>query len=59
MLNGGMRADQSISTKAMGNKLRQVVDIVRADPAAQIISCRRNATSPGPEQCRRKSSSAS
>ncbi|MGH8798193.1 MAG: efflux RND transporter permease subunit, partial [Caldimonas sp.] len=27
-LNGGLRADQSISTKAMGEKLRQVVGIV-------------------------------
>ena len=36
-LNGGMRADQSISTKAMGNKLRQVVDIVRADPAVDNV----------------------
>jgi len=32
-LNGGLRADQSISTKAMGEKLRQVIDIVRKDPA--------------------------
>ena len=29
-LNGGMRADQSISTKEMGAKLRQVVEIVHA-----------------------------
>jgi len=36
-LNGGMRADQSISTKAMGQKLRQVVDIVRADPAVDTV----------------------
>jgi multidrug efflux pump len=36
-LNGGMRADQSISTKAMGEKLRQVVDIVRADPAVDTV----------------------
>jgi multidrug efflux pump len=36
-LNGGMRADQSISTKAMGEKLRQVVDIVRADPAVATV----------------------
>ena len=32
-LKGGLRADQSISSKAMGDKLRQVVDIVRRDPA--------------------------
>jgi multidrug efflux pump len=36
-LNGGMRADQSISTKAMGDKLRQVVDIVRKDPAVATV----------------------
>jgi multidrug efflux pump len=36
-LNGGLRADQSISTKAMGEKLRQVVDIVRADPAVDTV----------------------
>jgi multidrug efflux pump len=36
-LNGGMRADQSISTKAMGEKLRQVVDLVRADPAVDTV----------------------
>jgi multidrug efflux pump len=34
-LNGGLRADQSISTKAMGEKLRQVIDIVRRDPAVE------------------------
>ncbi|HKX41572.1 MAG TPA: efflux RND transporter permease subunit, partial [Burkholderiaceae bacterium] len=36
-LNGGLRADQSISTKAMGEKLRQVVDIVRNDPAVDTV----------------------
>jgi multidrug efflux pump len=36
-LNGGMRADQSISTKEMGAKLRQVVDLVRADPAVDTV----------------------
>ena len=36
-LAGGMSADQSISTKAMGDKLRQVVDIVRRDPAVQSV----------------------
>jgi multidrug efflux pump len=35
--NGGLRADQSISTKAMGDKLRQVVDIVRRDPAVATV----------------------
>ncbi|HEY9238139.1 MAG TPA: efflux RND transporter permease subunit, partial [Burkholderiaceae bacterium] len=36
-LNGGLRADQSISTRAMGEKLRQVVDIVRRDPAVATV----------------------
>ncbi len=36
-LNGGVRADQSISTKAMGEKLRQVVDIVHKDPAVDTV----------------------
>jgi multidrug efflux pump len=36
-VSGGMRADQSISTKAMGEKLRQVVDIVRKDPAVATV----------------------
>jgi multidrug efflux pump len=36
-LNGGLRADQSISTKEMGAKLRQVVDIVRNDPAVETV----------------------
>jgi multidrug efflux pump len=34
---GGLSADQSISTKEMGKKLRQVVDIVRADPAVATV----------------------
>jgi multidrug efflux pump len=36
-LNGGLRADQSISTKEMGAKLRQVVDIVHKDPAVDTV----------------------
>ncbi|HET9748938.1 MAG TPA: efflux RND transporter permease subunit [Casimicrobiaceae bacterium] len=36
-LSGGMSADQSISTKAMGDKLREVVDIIRRDPAVQSV----------------------
>jgi multidrug efflux pump len=34
-LSGGMSADQSISIAAMGEKLRQVIDIVRSDPAVE------------------------
>ena len=36
-LNGGLRADQSISSKEMGTKLRQVVDIIRADAAVDTV----------------------
>jgi len=36
-LNGGMRADQSISSEALGEKLKQAVDIVRADPAVSTV----------------------
>jgi len=36
-LQGGLRADQSISTQLMGEKLRRVVDIVRADPAVGTV----------------------
>src|SRR5664279_4415946 len=36
-LAGGLSADQSISSQAMGDKLRQVVDIVRADPAVATV----------------------
>ncbi|HSB22034.1 MAG TPA: efflux RND transporter permease subunit [Burkholderiaceae bacterium] len=34
---GGLQSDQSISTKAMGLKLRQVVDIIHADPAVDTV----------------------
>ena len=36
-LQGGLRADQSISSQAMGEKLRRVVDIVRRDPAVATV----------------------
>ena len=36
-IRGGLQSDQSISTKAMGAKLRQVVDIIRADPAVDTV----------------------
>ena len=36
-LNGGMRADQSISFDQMQGKLRQLVDIMRADPAVDTV----------------------
>ncbi len=36
-LNGGMRADQSISFQAMQGKLRQLVDIIRRDPAVETV----------------------
>ncbi|MEJ6022847.1 efflux RND transporter permease subunit [Ramlibacter sp. PS4R-6] len=36
-LNGGLRADQSISFQAMQEKLRTLVDIIKADPAVDTV----------------------
>jgi multidrug efflux pump len=36
-INGGIRADQSISFQAMQDKLRQLVDIIRNDPAVDTV----------------------
>lgn len=36
-LNGGLRADQSISSQALQAKLKQAVDIIRADPAVDTV----------------------
>ncbi|HEY0438042.1 MAG TPA: efflux RND transporter permease subunit, partial [Phenylobacterium sp.] len=36
-LNGGLRADQSISQEAMGQKLKQVVAILMKDPAVSTV----------------------
>ncbi|QBE65240.1 efflux RND transporter permease subunit [Pseudoduganella lutea] len=36
-VNGGLRADQSISFQAMQQKLRQLVDIIRKDPAVDTV----------------------
>jgi len=36
-INGGIRADQSISFQAMQEKLKQLVDIIRADPAVDTV----------------------
>ena len=36
-INGGLRADQSISFQALQGKLRQLVDIIRADPAVDTV----------------------
>ncbi|MBK0393849.1 efflux RND transporter permease subunit [Ramlibacter algicola] len=35
--NGGLRADQSISFQAMQDKLRQLVNIIRNDPAVDTV----------------------
>ena len=37
-LNGGLRADQSISFQATQQKLRQLVDIIRRDPAVDTVT---------------------
>ncbi|TFW26224.1 nodulation protein [Massilia arenosa] len=36
-LNGGMRADQSISFQAMQQKLKQLVNIIKRDPAVETV----------------------
>lgn len=36
-LNGFLRADQSISAEAMGQKLTQIVTIIRRDPAVETV----------------------
>ena len=36
-IQGGLRADQSISFQAMQEKLRQLQDIIRADPAVETV----------------------
>jgi len=36
-LNGGLRADQSISSQEMGRKLKALVDIIRKDPAVATV----------------------
>src|SRR4029450_4022676 len=36
-IQGGLRADQSISFQAMQEKLRQLVDIIRRDPAVDTV----------------------
>ncbi|HEY0823836.1 MAG TPA: efflux RND transporter permease subunit [Ramlibacter sp.] len=36
-IQGGMRADQSISFQAMQDKMRQLVDIIRSDPAVDTV----------------------
>ena len=36
-INGGLRADQSISFQAMQGKLRQLVNIIKSDPAVATV----------------------
>jgi multidrug efflux pump len=36
-VNGGLRADQSISFQAMQGKLRQLVNIIKSDPAVDTV----------------------
>jgi multidrug efflux pump len=36
-INGGIRADQSISFQSMQDKLKQLVDVVRNDPAVDTV----------------------
>ncbi len=48
-MQGGLRADQSISFQSMEKKFRSFVDIIRADPAVGDGGrlCRRRATNSG------------
>ncbi|MBS0390402.1 MAG: efflux RND transporter permease subunit [Proteobacteria bacterium] len=46
-LIGGLRADQSISSGAMADKLQQAVDIIRADPAIGTVVAFAGGTSGG------------
>jgi len=36
-INGGLRADQSISFQAMQDKLRQLVNVIKSDPAVDTV----------------------
>ena len=36
-INGGLRADRAISFQALQEKLRQLVDIIRSDPAVETV----------------------
>ncbi|MCY7370348.1 MAG: efflux RND transporter permease subunit, partial [Polaromonas sp.] len=36
-INGGLRADRSISYQALQQKLKQLVDIIRSDPAVETV----------------------
>jgi multidrug efflux pump len=36
-LNGGLRADQSISSQELGRKMRQLVNIIKRDPAVATV----------------------
>ncbi len=36
-INGGLRADQSISFQAMQGKLKQLVDVIKRDPAVDTV----------------------
>jgi len=38
ILVGGLRADQSISSAAMGDKLQKAVDLIRADPSVGTVA---------------------
>jgi multidrug efflux pump len=50
-INGGIRADQSISFQAMQDKLKQLVDIIRADPAVDTVVASPAAAAPAAASC--------
>jgi multidrug efflux pump len=55
-INGGLRADQSISFQAMQAKLKQVVDIIRKDPAVDTVVGFTGGSAPGAASCSSTSS---
>ena len=46
-INGGLRADRSISFEAMRDKLRDIVNIIRADPAVDTVVAFTGGSRPG------------
>jgi multidrug efflux pump len=56
LLIGGLRADQSISSTAMADKLQQAVDIIRADPSVGTVVAFAGGRTSGGAFCRRRSS---
>ncbi len=50
-LNGGLRADQSISSQELGRKMKRLVDIIRSDPAVSTVVASPAAARPAAASC--------